>query len=398
MDLFSKEELTELAQMEAEPCVSIFMPTFHVESELSQNPIRLKNLIRTARERLHEAGHREADVEVLLKPLMSLVESNSFWLDQSDGFAAFLTPDESRVFRLPVNFEELVVTGKRFHLKPLFPLLAANNRFYVLALSKNRVRLYQGTHYSISVVESTDIPESIMDVLYDEEEVRSLQHHVGNVAGGRHDAVFHGRGVTSDDDDHRPHDKIVRFFREVDEGVRETLGDETAPLVLAGVEYYLPLYKEVNGYKHLVDDTIVQGNPDYAKPKELHQKAWSLVEPRFLQSQEDSLARFEQLANNGQRLGSDDIHEVVPGAVFGRVDTLFVEIGAHQWGVYDQESNTLELHETPKPGSEDLLDLAAVHTFMQGGTVHALRAESMPADNGLAATFRYPADVAAEEQ
>lgn len=384
--------------MEAEPCVSIFMPTFHVESELSQNPIRLKNLIRTAREQLHEAGQREADVDVLLKPLMSLVESNSFWLDQSDGFAAFLTRDESRVFRLPVNFEELVVTGKRFHLKPLFPLLAANNRFYVLALSKNRVRLYQGTHYSISVVESTEIPESIMDVLYDEEEVRSIQHHIGNVAGGRHDAVFHGRGVTSDDDDHRPHDKIVRFFREVDEGVRETLGDETAPLVLAGVEYYLPLYKEVNGYKHLVGDTIVQGNPDYAKPKELHQKAWSLVEPRFLQSQEDSLARFAQLANNGKRLGSDNIHEVVPGAIFGRVDTLFVEIGAHQWGVYDQESNTLELHEGPKPGSEDLLDLAAVHTFMQGGTVHALRAESMPADNGLAATFRFPADVAAEEQ
>ena len=258
MDLFSKEELAELAQMQAEPCVSIFMPTFHVESELSQNPIRLKNLIRTAREQLHEAGHREAEVEVILKPLMSLVESNTFWLDQSDGFAAFLTPDESRVFRLPVNFGELVVTGRRFHLKPLFPLLAANNRFYVLALSKNRVRLYQGTHYSISVVESTEIPESIMDVLYDEEEVRSLQHHVGNVAGGRHDAVFHGRGVTSDDEDHRAHDKIVRFFREVDQGVRDTLGDETAPLVLAGVEYYLPLYKEVNGYKHLVDDTIVQ--------------------------------------------------------------------------------------------------------------------------------------------
>lgn len=398
MDLFSKEELTELASMEAEPCVSIFMPTFHVESELSQNPIRLKNLIRTTREELHQAGYRESDIEDLLKPVAGLVESNSFWLDQSDGFAAFLTPEESRFFRLPVDLEELVVTGERFHLKPLFPLIAANNRFYILALSKNRVRLYQGTHHSISEVESTEIPESIMDVLYDEEEVRSIQHHVANVAGGRHDAMFHGRGVTSDDDDHRAHDKIVRFFRDIDQGVRDTLGDETAPLVLAGVEYYLPLYKEVNGYKDLVDDTIVQGNHDYAKPKELHQKAWRLVEPRFLKSQDESIARFEQLSNNGKGLGSVDIHEIVPGAVFGRVDTLFVEIDAHVWGRYDQESNTLDLHDNHEAGDEDLLDLAAVHTFMHGGTVHALRADNMPADNSLAATFRYPADVAAEEQ
>ncbi len=384
--------------MEADTCVSIYMPTFHVESELSQNPIRLKNLIKTAREQLNGTGRKEADTEELLKPLTSLIENNAFWLDQSDGFAAFLMPQESRVFRLPLNFEELVVSGRRFHLKPLFPLLAANNRFYVLALSKNRVRLYQGTHYSISVVESTEIPESIMDVLYDEEEVRSLQHHIGNVAGGRHDAIFHGRGGTSDDEDHRAHDKIIRFFREVDEGVRETLGDETAPLVLAGVEYYLPLYKEVNGYKHLVDDTIVHGNPDHAKLKDLHQKAWNLVEPRFLQSQEESLARFAQLANNGKNLGSYDIHEVVPGAVFGRVDTLFIEIGAHQWGLYDQDSNTIELHDALQPGGEDLLNLAAVHTFLQGGTVHALKAGTMPTNGGLAATFRFPADVVAEEQ
>ena len=397
MDLFSREELADLARTEADPSVSIFMPTYHVESELSQNPIRLKNLLKTAKEQLQEAGCKDAEVERILNPLTSLIESNSFWLDQSDGFAAFLTPEKSRVFRLPVDFEELVVTGRRFHLKPLFPLMASNNRFYLLALSKNRVRLFQGTHYSISEVESTEIPESIMDVLYDEEEVRSVQHHIANVAGGRHDAIFHGRGVTSDDEDHRAHDEIVRFFRDIDEGVRETLRDEKAPLVLAGVEYYLPLYKEVNGYKHLVDDTIVQGNPDHAKPKELHSKAWKLLEPQFTQSQTDSLARFEHLANNGQGLGSDEIREVIPGAVFGRVDTLFIEIGAHIWGVYDQEANRIEIHDERQTGDEDLLDLAAVHTFMQGGTVHALQSDNMPAGAGMAATFRYPADVAAAE-
>lgn len=398
MDLFSRKELAELAQTQGETCVSLFMPTYHVESELSQNPIRLKNLIKQTRQALKDSGQKENELDSMLKPLHSLLENPSFWLDQSDGFAAFLTEGSSRVFRLPLNFEELVVTNDRFHLKPLFPLMAANNRFYVLALSKNRVNLYQGTHYSISEVESTDIPKNILEVIFDEVEDRNLQLHTANIAGGRHDAAFHGRGVASDDDDHRPHDNLVRFFREIDHGLGETLSDESAPLLLAGVEYYLPIYKEVSNYKNLIDNTLVQGNPDHLKLKELHARAWALVEPRFLQSQKMSIERYNQLTSNGQRLASADIHEIAPGAVYGRIDTLFVEINAHIWGSYDQDANKIEIHETQETGDQDLLNLAAVQTFLQGGTVHALRTETMPVESGVAAIFRYPADVAAEEQ
>jgi hypothetical protein len=398
MDLFSRKKLAELARAHGETCVSLFMPTYHVESELSQNPIRLKNLIKQTRQELHDSGQKVNGLDSMLKPLNSLLASPTFWLDQSDGFAAFLTEGSSRVFRLPLNFEELVVTGDRFHLKPLFPLMAANNRFYVLALSKNRVNLYQGTHYSISQVESTDIPKNILEVIFDEVEDRSLQLHTANIVGGRHDAAFHGRGVTSDDDDHRPHDKLVRFFREIDHGLGETLGDESAPLLLAGVEYYLPIYKEVSSYKHLIDDTIVQGNPDHLKPRDLHARAWELVAPRFFQSQKTSIERFNQFTSNGQKLASRDIHEIVPGAVYGRVDTLFVEINAHIWGSYDQTANTIEIHETHETGDQDLLNLAAVQTFLQGGTVHALRTETMPVETGVAAIFRFPADVAADDQ
>lgn len=398
MDLFSRKKLAELARAQGETCVSLFMPTYHVESELSQNPIRLKNLIKQTRQELHNSGQKANGLDSMLKPLNSLLASPTFWLDQSDGFAAFLTEGSSRVFRLPLNFEELVVTGDRFHLKPLFPLMAANNRFYVLALSKNRVNLYQGTHYSISQVESTDIPKNILEVIFDEVDDRSLQLHTANIVGGRHDAAFHGRGVTSDDDDHRPHDKLVRFFREIDHGLGETLGDESAPLLLAGVEHYLPIYKEVSSYKHLIDDAIVQGNPDHLKPADLHARAWELVAPRFFQSQKTSVERFNRLTSNGQRLTSRDIHEIVPGAVYGRIDTLFVEINAHIWGSYDQTANTIEIHETHETGDQDLLNLAAVQTFLQGGTVHALRTETMPVETGVAAIFRFPADVAADDQ
>lgn len=397
MDLFRQEQLTELAKIEAEPSVSIYMPTYHVESELSQNAIRLKNLIKKAKQELQDQGYREAEVDELLKPLQPMTENNALWLDQADGFAAFLTTDESRFYRLPIDFEELVVTGKRFHLKPLFPMIAANNRFYVLALSKNQVRLFQGTHYSIAEIESKEIPESLVDALMGEERQRSVQHHISNIAGGRHDAAFHGQNVSSQDEKRQPHDEVIRYFRDVDNGVRQTIGDDDAPLVLAGVEYYLPIYREVSRYGSLVDDSIVAGNPDHQKPKELHEKAWQIVEPRFMEAQESAMARYEQLHGNGAKLASADIHEIIPAAVYARIDTLFVEIDKHIWGAYDADENAVLLHDDQASGDEDLLDLAAVHTLVHGGTVHALRAENMPSD-GLAATFRYEADVAAEEQ
>lgn len=398
MDLLSRDEIAELARTDGRPCVSVFMPTQHVEAEVSQNPIRLKNLIKQVRHELEQTGYRASDIESFIKPLSSLVENSTFWLDEGDGFAAFLTHDTSTVLRLPLEFEELVVTGSRFHLKPLFPLMAVNNRFYLLALSKNDVKLYQGTHYAVSEVETTEFPKSLIEVIYDEVEDRSLQFHTGNVAGGRHDAIFHGHGVTSDDADHRPHDKLVRFFREIDHGLRDTLNGETAPLVLAGVEYYLPLYKEVNGYKNLVQDTILAGNPDHLKPRDLHGKAWKIVEPIFLEAQKTAVEGFQHLHGNGEGQASVDIRDIVPGAKFGRVDVLLVEIGAHTWGRYDEQENTLELHAERQPGDDDLLDYAAIQAFLQGGRVHALKPETMPIDGGIAATFRFPMDVAAEDQ
>jgi hypothetical protein len=47
------------------------------------------------------------------------------------------------------------------------------------------------------------------------------------------------------------------------------------------------------------------------------------------------------------------------------------------------------VHAEAEPGDEDLLDLAAVHTFLNGGMVYAVEPEQMPSYATLAALFRY---------
>ena len=397
MDLLNRQTLKDLAQTEAAPCISLFMPTFRFEADQEQNAIRYKNLLKEAKNQLKEMGRREEEIDTLLKDARARMDDTVFWRNVSDGLAVFITEGATRFFRLPIDFEELAVVGGRFHLKPLFPLIASNNRYYVLALSQNDVRVYQGTHYAISELDGKDIPESIIEALAFDDPEKSLQQHTANQAGGRRDAEFHGHGGDEDDASARPQVALKRFFDQIDEGLRGILQDENAPLVLAGVEYYLPIYREANKYPHLIDDQIAAGNPEHLHPKELHAKTWAIVEPLFQSAQEESVDQFHQQNGNDGQLASHDLREIIPASVFSRVQTLFVPIGQHQWGRYDAEENAVQLHEDQQPEDDDLLNLATVHTYLNGGTVHALQPGNMPVEASLAATFRYPADVSATE-
>ncbi len=397
MDLFNREHLRALATTNSDPCVSLYMPAVRFEAEADQNPIRFKNLIKKAKQELNDQNFGYKQINGLFQPAERLLERSSYWHEQSDGLAGFLTPGAAEFFRLPVQFDELVTTGGRFHLKPLFPLIATNNRFYVLALSQNSVKLYQATHFSMSKVQTREIPESLEEALAFDVPERSVQQHTAARAGERGDSMFHGHGTPNSDDEHAaPKSDLHRFFRMIDDGLKETLHDENAPLLLAGVKYYLPIYRDVNTYDGLIKDRIIPGNPEHLGPSELHEKAWEALEPVFLASQDEAKETFHTLHGHNDGLTSDDLREIIPAATFGRVDTLFVPVGMHQWGAYDADQNEVELHETHQSGDEDLMDLAAVRTYLNGGRVHAMRTENMPLPSRIAASFRYKADVAAQ--
>lgn len=405
MDLFNRDELRRLAQLEDDVCISLYMPTYRHESDWSQNQTRLKNLLSDARNQLREQDFREDTIDDLLAEARGLLDRPGFWRSRiGDGLAVFITSNATERFRLPLSFDEVAIVEDRFHLKPLFPLIASNNRFYLLALSQNDVRLYQGTHYALSQVETAEIPADIVEAIQQyEDPEKQIQIHTQKSApqtdGQRMDAAHHGHGGgNSDDMSGEPQDELKRFLREVDDSVSDYIGGEDVPLVLAGVAEYLPLYREVNSYPHLIDDQIVAGNPEAFRTDELHEKAWSIVEPVFLKAQAEALDRFEQLFYQEKDMASDDFHEIIPGCAYSRVDTLFVPLGEYRWGRYDAETNMVKVHESQQPGDGDLLNYAAVTAYLNGGTVHALRPENMPGGRSVAATFRYRADVSAEER
>lgn len=402
MDLFNRGELRRLAELEDDVCISLFMPTHRYRSDWSQNTTRFKNLLSDARDQLREQDHRESEIDQILADARQLLDRPGFWRKLSEGLAVFITKDAMETFRLPLSFDEVSIVGDRFHLKPLFPLIAANNRFYVLALSQNDVRLYQGTHQAISEVEAAEIPSDIVKAIkqYEEGPEQGLQSHARGTAssrdGGEMERGLHGQG-SADDLSGEPQDELKRFFHKIDDSVTDYLGEEDAPLVLAGVAEYLPIYKGVNSYPHLVEDEIFAGNPEQLSLKELHHGAWEIVESVFLGRQQEEVDRFEQLYYQNGDKASDNFHEIVPACAYSRVETLFVPVGQYRWGRFDPDTNTVEVHESKQTGDGDLLNYAAVQSYLNGAAVHALRPESMPGGRSIAAIFRYKADVTAAE-
>ena len=299
----------------------------------------------------------------------------------------FMAPQIFRAYRVPLTMEELVVVGQHFHIKPLLPLLSGDGHFFVLALSQKAVRLLQGTRFSINEVELQGVPQGVAEALrYDDVEKRG--HHYpgsqGRPAGGVSPLSGHGVGI--EDATHEPHDPILRYFQQVDAGLRAFLRDEHAPLVLAGVEYLLPIYRRANTYPYLLEEGVT-GNPEGLRPEELQERAWAVVQPHFQRAQEAAAARYRDLVGTGR--ATDEITAIVPAAYDGRVDSLFVAGGVQQWGIFHPESRLVEPHGEAIAGAEDLLDVAAMYTLLRRGTVYAVAPGQMPDRTPAAAILRY---------
>lgn len=382
MKSLSKDELKILMRKQKGPCISMFMPAYRAGAEIQQNQIRFRNLLREAEEKLTAAGCRATEAKALLEPVHVLSGNVPFWRQQNCGLAIFISTDTFRHYCLPINFDELIIVADRFHVKPLLPALSGDGRYYILTLSQKGSRLYEGTKQSIGEIQIETIPKNLAEALQYDELEKQIRFHRGTPRGGERGSMMSGGGAELDD----AKENISKYFRQIDKGLHDLLRGERVPLVLAGVDYLFPIYREVNTYPHLMEDGI-PGNPKGISTEQLHRLALEIVGPYFQKAENDAIAQYRQSSGTG--LTSSDIKEIIHAACDGRVGLLFIAMGHRQWGIFDMDSKDVQLHEKIETGSEDLLDFSAIQTLLNGGTVYSLPREKMPDDKPIAAVFRY---------
>jgi hypothetical protein len=231
-------------------------------------------------------------------------------------------------------------------------------------------------------VELRNVPGSLADALkeFDVEKERDYQQVASPVGPGRIAVSF---GNAAGTDDHKV--RLLEYFHKIDHGLREMLGNQRVPLVLAGVDYLVPIYMEANTYPHLLRERIA-GSPKDLSAKDLHARAWAIVQPYLAHKQDEAMARYKE--HIGSDRASSNLKQIVPIAHQGRVELLFVTRGLELWGKYDADTNTTHMHKQMQPGDDDLLNIAAIQTFLHGGQVFLLECDQMPEHVAVAAVFR----------
>lgn|SRR3989338_2850282 len=123
--------------------------------------------------------------------------------------------------------------------------------FYILAISQNRVRLF-----SCDEREAREVPQVALKI------PKSVVEEVGSVEHGpeRENTKL----------------RIEEFFRLVDRGLLKALKNGREPLLLAAVDFLVPLYRRANTYPHLFE-SHVPGNPDRMTARDLHGKAMGIL-------------------------------------------------------------------------------------------------------------------------
>lgn len=386
--MIDRDKINELGAPRQGTCVSLYAPMHRVGAPTRENPIRFKNRIQEAERYLAEDGWEPKAIEELLAPAVERIENYDFWQNQEDGLAMFLAEGEYHEALLPLEPPELTVIAPRFHLKPLLPIITENSQFWVLVTSLHEIRLFRATRYGIERAElPEDTPTSIQE--FDEYEAFEKSTHVENMqkrgpTSQGDQAIHYGTGDANIEASRR--ERLLRFFRQVDDGVRKVVAGSEEPIVFIGVDYLFPLYREANQYPHLFDQNI-EGNPDHWEPKQVHESAWEVVGSHVDRSRIETLQRYKQMVGTGNT--SDQLTEIVPAAVEARVETLIVGLDAHAWGVYDETNRSVKIYDAFSTDSYDLLDFAAIKTVENGGTVYAIPSEHIPDGKNMVAIFRF---------
>lgn len=396
MALINKSDIEKLLNVQNNTqnalCISIYIPTHRAGHETlnGQDHILFKNKLKEARTLLQRHDVPEAEVEQYLKPAEELLNDNNFWRHQAEGLAVFITKGFSAHYTLPVTVPEVVYVLDDFYFTPMLPVLSQNGRFFILSLYREKVAFYEATIEKIRPIDiSSFVPETLnqslkFDVKGNDQDFTNSTTTVNGVG------IVHGPGSTKGDEEH---ERVREFMLDIDNSLQKILHNENEPLVLAGVDHYCGIYRNISKYKHIVPENVnINENADVFNMQNLHEKALKVVKPLMQQGHSDSLSRYQNVAGTGST--SEDIATVAAEAVHGRVDTLFISPSQPVWGRYDAASATAEIHNEYQRGDHDLVNLAAMKTIAQGGKVYVSSYNGLQEANAdgsvnVKALFRY---------
>lgn len=277
----SRQEIEELQDFSKKSCVSIYLPLERTEGAngmSNPNRIKLKNLLNEACEELVKSGASSSEAKKAIKRGQEILEQQHvFWPSYGGTVVVFIHEKMVQTYRLPAEIEQSLSVGQGFNTTPLEQFMKNNESYFLLTLSHNEVNLYEGDRFQLEQVELDDFPASMEETLNLDEYPKFTEAHPEHSSRTAERTGMQAEGY------HGHYDKanvnktlLVDFFRRIDKKLHGLLQMKNRPLVLAGVDYLIPLYKKVNTYNELYPEHL-SGNFENSQLDNLRKKAWVTI-------------------------------------------------------------------------------------------------------------------------
>jgi hypothetical protein len=388
IDIPTLAEFKALAAIKSETCVSLYVPTSPSAERARQNRIALEDLAAQAMSQLKEGGTDKraiAPIEEHLRHLAGADKDDTdddkirklqnkkpdpideFWKFQGHGLAVLATPKMTRTFRLPYRPKPLAEVADRFHLTPLVRAMTSPQDIFVLALAEKGVRLVRAfVNLPPARIHVPELPKS------GEEAAHRASIRERNQKGrlqGSEAAKF----------------LLHKFARRVDQAVCGVLASRTAPLVLASDEPLASIFRSVNTYPRLLDETI-HGNPGLMSDAQLADAALPSLDRLYERELEVAIARFDELK---PRRATTDVSYAAHAATAGAIDELLVDLDAVIPGIVSEIDGSVTYASSDDAEVYSVVDEIARRALYTGARVLGARREELPDGAPLVAILRY---------
>ncbi|WP_312449931.1 baeRF3 domain-containing protein [Stutzerimonas nitrititolerans] len=385
--LLDSKTLNELLAQREAPCLSLYQPTHRSFPERQQDSIRFRHLVRQLEDSLKQQGWGD-QAESLLRPFLALMEDGEFWNHNLDGLAVFGCRGYFQFFRLQRRVPELAVANDRMHVKPLVRIAQSADRYQILCLSRDSVRLLGGNRDALDEIPlHENVPRTLADALGSELTDKSQSgfsqgYSRASERGDSMQTEAGGSGKQAEIDRDRD-----RYFREVDRTILEHHSRPSGlPLILAALPEQQSHFRRISHNEYLLPEGIEIGQGALTL-NEIREDSWLVMQPRYLKRLEGLINQFG--TSHGKGLASDQLEEIGQAAVQGRVATLLVEAERQIPGCVDKTEGKAIPAESDAATTPDLLDELTIWTLEQGGEVIVVPVERMPTQSGAAAIYRF---------
>ncbi|EOZ96803.1 hypothetical protein A33Q_2113 [Indibacter alkaliphilus LW1] len=388
MEIFNRNDFIEHAQKTGNPIVSIYSPTSRRSSDgYKKDQTHFKNQLKEIEKSLAE-NYKMEDKEIsdFLAPANDLLDNHKFWQHNSDMLACFISHEGLNMYKLPIDIKDSQhFIGSKPMLLPMLPALSDDGHYYILLLNLDQIRLYEATRNTVQEI-LLDPEEVAVSFTAEEEEDENQKQLHGQGGKGNAGAMYHGHAGGSDEEKKVT---ILNYFHRMTNMLEPKLNNNPLPLVLAGVDYLVPIFKEASKYNHLMEGHV-SGAFEEKDMMTLHQKSWELAAPLFESERLKRKESFSQKAAEGLAVSNDKL-KVIKAALTGGVDTLLINRNhKHLFGSYDTEKHQINVSEQQESEQHCLIDEAAAKVVEFKGKVYLTDEEQMPENAQVAAILRYP--------